>query len=272
MGDDANIITLGVACPKGLGRLLSAIAAERGIQITAVELSEAVRLAEECRRADAGVGVVPGRPEGLLPRAIPVGCLVVRTPTIRARLALQTAARWVFPAGLSEEGRAEFSALLTAWILHHGRGVDELALLSEETAPVIVADLRARMGATLGELQAAIGEVARDLYPEASLLDYWADLDDERATLDWAGVLLTLAAEGCGTAEQLIDAPEPQVHHLLASLRRRRQAESGALDSQSTAAPDPQSPKCRAARAWTAFEAALRSCSTADGGNEEATT
>lgn len=247
-----------VVCPSGLARALSMIARERGVAIDAAEFAEAVRLCEECRRADLGAAE-PGRQDGLLPRSIPVGCLVVRTPTIRARLVLQTAGSCgrLGPAD-GGKGDVEYWALLTAWVLHHGRDGDELARLTEATAPGIVADLRARMGATLGELQAAIGEVTRDLYPEASLLELWADQEEERSAPDWAGVLLTLASEGCGATEALLDAPEPQVHHLFAGLRRQRQAEAAAWDRHSSAAPDPQSPKCRAARAWTAFESQLR--------------
>lgn len=251
-----------VSSPSGLARLLSSIAEERGLPIEAAEFAQAVRLCEECRRADAGLGPAAGNGAGLTPRAVPVGCLVVRTPTIRARLKLLELQAWTFPGGPDSGGsaqeRAEYCALLVGWVLHHGRSGDDLDLLTEATAPALVADLRRRMGATLAELNAAIGEVVRDLYPEANLLDLWADLGEEPPAQDWAGMLLALASEGCGTAEQLLDAPESLVHHLMTGLRRRQQAEAAAMDAHSSGAPNPDSPKCRAARAWAAFEQALR--------------
>jgi len=260
-----------VDCPVGLAKALAAIAAKRGGAIDATEFAEAVRLCESCRLADDGSPDDPGSQSGLLPRAVPAGALVLRTPTIAARVVLTAVAGWQVPpeSAASPAAAAEYGTLLTAWVCAHGRDPEALALLSEQTAPAIVADLRSRLGCTLAEVQAGLAEIVANLYPEPDVLERWcaeADAQVDAAEgkpatapqpTDWAGILLALAAETGGTTEQWLQAYEPHLLHELAALRRRRRREIAALDRHSREAPDPEAPKARAARAWNAFETRL---------------
>lgn len=250
---------LDIDVPEALARSLAQIAGDRGLPLSPAELAEAVRLCEECRRADAGEAPPGGlHPEQLLPVAVPCGCLVVRTPTIRARLKLIEIQGWPVPAG-DPETVAEYVALLTAWILDHGRDGDEMALLAPDSAPAIVADLRPRMGCTLGELQQALRQVVTAHYPEAELLDRWADADQPRHAVDWAQVILALAAEGGCSVDEAMSQPETSVQALFAGLRRRQaEIRASIAERKLDAAPDPDGPKARAAFAWVNFERALR--------------
>lgn len=257
---------LDIDIAAGLGETLAEIARERGAGISPGELAEAARLCEECRRADAGEVPGAGSTDGLLPVAVPVGCLVVRSVTIRARLKLMEAQHWPLPAGTAED-QAEYSALLVAWILAHGRDGDELALLTAESAAAIVQDLRGRMGCTLDELQAALGAVVKARHEEASLMERWADADQVPRPVDWAQILLALASEGGCSIEAAMDLPEGTVAALFAGLRRRRAEMTAKMTEVNRhAPPDPDSAKARAYFAWQNFERALRGRRGTEGG------
>jgi hypothetical protein len=285
-GDDAMVFLLH---PKFVAALAAANAdalpgyASRWAQSD--ELADAVRLYAECGAAHHGRSA-PGSTEpqpGLLPRCIPVGrAIVVRTPTVAARLKLDEAfAQWHFPQTLDTESkRRDYKALLIAWILHHGRDEEQLALLSADSAPALVAAFAAQCPVTIEELDAAFAEVVEGLYPVARIMDKYEALADLAADntngsktpregvsgetasavapdIDWAAVLLTLVTEAGGSAETWLASYEPRVFHILAAIRRRREREAAAAAAATHGAPDPQCPKSRAARAWNAFEQAV---------------
>lgn len=245
---------LEVRVPARLATVLSGIARERGAAVDGAELAEALRLYEAGRRAMAGVGN-PGNQAGLLHRAVPFAGCTVRTPTLAAKLKIREVDGWPVPEDLPDADRAEWVTLLVAWVLDHGRDPDELALLTAETVRPVLEGWSAGIGATAAELRAAIGEVTRGLYP---VLDFAADgaavVTD--ADIDWAAVLLTLITEGGGTLSEWLAEYEPAVWHLMAALRRRRDAERRAADPK--APPGSDDPRVLASAAWHAFEERLR--------------
>jgi len=262
--------------PAPLARELERISTTRGFGLSGDELADAVRLFHECGAAHHGQDLPPGSQAGLLPRLIPVGSsLPIQTPTVMARLKITEAMSWAMPAAIATaQARREYYALLVAWILHHGRSEKQLALLTADSAPAIVQDLRGKCPVTIEELDAAFAEVVADLYPAARIMDKYEALADQEADksdpsvpqsairnpqsdIDWAAILLCLVTEAGGSVDQWLAAYEPRVFHVLAAIRRRRDQEAAAVAASTRGAPDPQCPKSRAARAWNAFEQSL---------------
>jgi len=247
-----------VAVSDTVASALNEIVESRGLPLSPAELAEAVEINAAGERAMAGIDT-PGDQRGVLPVAVPCGCLVVRTPTIAARLKLQEMQAWPRPEDDSRDTLVEYVTVLTAWILDAGRDIDELALLQKNTAQAIYADTRRRMTATQAELNEAVGAVVRGLYPVVDVL-YHEDAElQQDAGIDWAMVLLALANEG-GSPEEWLTAYEPHAWHTMGAMRRRNDARKRARDEAAgnAAAPGPHDPRVRASAAWHAFAERLQ--------------
>ena len=235
--------------PPRLRKAVAEIVEKRGGQPLAPEAL--TRLADACaagERAERGISA-GGAAAGLLGRQATVGNVTFETPTLAARIFLEAAeARPTPPQWLDRpEG---WRLYLTAFACAHGREPAKLAAAnSAERCRWAVEDFAATVGATDGEVAAALAEVqSAELYPPPR------PGKPRLAGPDWHTVLSRLAAEsGTSMREWLYGAPDCRAMWALSAI-----GDSDRAAARDPKRPDPEDPMIEATATWKKLEAAFK--------------
>lgn len=148
-----------------LAQDLAEIAAQRSRPLSLDEVLELREAAEGCRRAYRGEGAEATDQSGLLDRAVRVGSVTLRLPTIAGRIALRKLLAWVREGWSPDQ---EIIEILNAYVLAHSYDADAMALLvSPEDAERLVLEWASQLTCTRHELRAASDRLLQGAYPPA---------------------------------------------------------------------------------------------------------
>lgn len=238
-----------------LARSIEEIAAKRSEPLTATDLHELIEAHEFGKAAMAGDDPTAEDEVGVLERSIVVGNVVLRSPTIAARIILGNADGWAVPAEWAAEPHL-WLRVLAAYVLAHAYDRDVLALLADrDQAVTLIQEWATALVCDQRELSRAVAKLTNGAYPDVETVE------KKKRPVRWGRLLLRLCRAAPGTTPDywLYREPDALACWVLKAedWRQRKEAEAASRSAGSPLPPAGDDPRLEAVAKWRELEKRL---------------